>query len=428
MNNRIDHLNLFTQKCKKIYIYGAGMVGQKLYRYLTYNKITDIAGFIVSEKDKNAEKCCGKNIYQLSEISLGENAGVVVAIKQIPFSLKQICMDKFLRNVFFVYAEIVYELNQWEKQYLCGKYQETGQMYSLNIEENKDPSCIYLKNTDGRDLFRIYGLKDIQQFSQLNCYCNLEEFQKEYGTFKLIDYDNMAEMDVLKSNVDIYVITSHLDNMNIYGQQMEPYRKMLQVGADLTKIRKGCLLDNVGDNISEKNKEYCECTGLYWIWKNTKGQDYLGIEHYRRRMRIDGSVINQAYAKNIDILLPTPQFGFMTNYEFMTRSLVTEYDWNVVERIITEIDGTYKKTLEQYRNGYFYFSCNIGLMKRIIFDEYCSFAFLVAERLEKHYEDKNIVRKGDRFMGFIFEHLFSIFIMKNYSRLNIYCTELLWCE
>ena len=39
--------------------------------------------------------------------------------------------------------------------------------------------------------------------------------------------------------------------------------------------------DDTGDNISEKNTNYCELTGMYWLWKNCNC-DIIGICHYRR--------------------------------------------------------------------------------------------------------------------------------------------------
>lgn len=37
----------------------------------------------------------------------------------------------------------------------------------------------------------------------------------------------------------------------------------------------GYIGDNTGDNISLRNSNYCELTGLYWAWKNLKC-DYIG--------------------------------------------------------------------------------------------------------------------------------------------------------
>ena len=39
--------------------------------------------------------------------------------------------------------------------------------------------------------------------------------------------------------------------------------------------------DDTDDNISVKNRNYSELTGLYWVWKNTH-EDIVGSCHYRR--------------------------------------------------------------------------------------------------------------------------------------------------
>lgn len=428
--SELKQLNVFLGKCKKIYIYGAGKVGKGLFLYLTNNTDVKIAGFIVSNKFENDTYCYEKQVFQLSEINIEEDVGVIVAIQQIPFQLRQRCFDKFGKNILFMYAQLQNELQEWQQKWLCNQYNVNQAIYALDADvKKKDPACIYLKNIkEARNIFRIYELEDISQFAQIREHCNLKEFQQEYGTMKLVEYGNHIITSDKKRNIEVYIVTSHLDNMNPDAQNREPYKKVIQVGTGLTGIRKRCLLDNEGDNISLKNQEYCECTGLYWIWKNTKGQDYVGLEHYRRRMKIDEFIIEDMYQNNIDILVPIPQFGILSNLEFMNRSLVTISDWKIIKEIIVSMDESYADVLTCYENGYFYFSCNIGLLKRVLFDEYCEFAFSVAEQLEQYYESNNIIRKGDRYMGFIFEHLFSIFIMRNYKQWNIYCTDLLWFE
>ena len=54
----------------------------------------------------------------------------------------------------------------------------------------------------------------------------------------------------------------------------------LHVGAE-GKADLGYTKDNTGDNISVKNPNYCELTGMYWAWKNLNCE-YIGLCHYRR--------------------------------------------------------------------------------------------------------------------------------------------------
>ena len=54
----------------------------------------------------------------------------------------------------------------------------------------------------------------------------------------------------------------------------------LHVGAE-GKDSIGYKGDNTKENISLKNHNFCELTGLYWAWKNLK-EEYIGLSHYRR--------------------------------------------------------------------------------------------------------------------------------------------------
>ena len=78
------------------------------------------------------------------------------------------------------------------------------------------------------------------------------------------------------SNIKIYV--------SCHKECFVPSNKLLypiQVGTCFAEEIPGVLHDNTGDNISDKNKMYCELTAQYWAWKNDDA-DYYGFFHYRR--------------------------------------------------------------------------------------------------------------------------------------------------
>ena len=62
----------------------------------------------------------------------------------------------------------------------------------------------------------------------------------------------------------------------------------VHVGAEGKDLDLGYIKDNTGDNISKKNKNYCELTGLYWAWENIDAE-YIGLAHYRRHFCIKGA-------------------------------------------------------------------------------------------------------------------------------------------
>ncbi|MBR5968919.1 MAG: DUF4422 domain-containing protein [Lachnospiraceae bacterium] len=84
---------------------------------------------------------------------------------------------------------------------------------------------------------------------------------------------------------------------------------MLQAGRSLsgTNLSECLLADDTGDNISHRNRQFCELTALYWIWKNGK-VDISGLEHYRRRFLLPPDWETLFVNGNADVILPVPLY------------------------------------------------------------------------------------------------------------------------
>ena len=63
------------------------------------------------------------------------------------------------------------------------------------------------------------------------------------------------------------IVCCHKDDNNI---RKDNIYLPIHVGKALSNKDLGFQGDDTGYNISRKNKNYCELTGLYWAWKNLK--------------------------------------------------------------------------------------------------------------------------------------------------------------
>ena len=82
-------------------------------------------------------------------------------------------------------------------------------------------------------------------------------------------------------DIKIYIMTHKPFDVPV----AEGYYAM-QVGREGNKDL-GYLRDDLGEHISQKNRTFCELTGLYWIWKNVKSDVdcvIIGDILYRRRI------------------------------------------------------------------------------------------------------------------------------------------------
>ncbi len=174
--------------------------------------------------------------------------------------------------------------------------------------------------------------------------------------------------------------------------------------------------DDSGDNISEKNREYCELTALYWAWKNLDA-DIAGLCHYRRYFAspLDGRQFLQAeeaehLLEYYDVLLPSER-----NYVIETNR--TQYcnshhaaDIDLTAEIIRERHPAYSEAFEKRMAMTRGHRFNMIVMKKPLMDEYCEWLFDILFELEKRLDITNYTGKDRRVFGLVAERLLDVWI------------------
>ena len=196
----------------------------------------------------------------------------------------------------------------------------------------------------------------------------------------------------------------------------------VQVGAAGAANDLGYARDNTGDNISNKNKNYCELTGLYWAWKNLSA-DYIGLAHYRRHftLRKGSDKTNLPITgeelipllENYDVLLPRKRNYFIdTTYDQYVHAHHKE-DLDTTEAILKErypeyLDA-YNKAMKSTSGHRF----NMFVMKKYVFDKYCTWLFDVLFELENRLDISEYSNYDARVYGFVGERLLDVWMMTN---------------
>ena len=141
---------------------------------------------------------------------------------------------------------------------------------------------------------------------------------------------------------------------------------------------------------------------------------------------LNDSSISYLNEHNIDLVVSHPQFEKESIREFF-QIFICETDWQLLKENVIDYDEDYASCFQRYEDGHFYFPCNVAVWKRIWLDRYCEFAFSVAEKIDKYYRKKGIIRE-DRYMGYLFEQMSSLFIMRYYNEMNIVCSQIEWID
>jgi len=188
----------------------------------------------------------------------------------------------------------------------------------------------------------------------------------------------------------------------------------------------GFIGDNTGDNISAKNANFCELTGIYWAWKNLK-TDYIGLCHYRRyfghklyRNDIETkkrAVLSQQNYENLlkdcDCLLPVQRNYYIETVRSQYEHAHNKKDLDECEKVIKEIYSDYSEAFTIVMGRRRLHILNMFVMKWELFDAYCQFLFGVLFELEKRIDISNYNQYEARVFGFLAERLLNVWVEKN---------------
>ena len=187
--------------------------------------------------------------------------------------------------------------------------------------------------------------------------------------------------------------------------------------------------DDIGDNISEKNKSYCELTGMYWVWKNID-VSIVGLCHYRRYFIRRGFALNErnlptmsyieSLFENIDVVLPKPRI-LSKNVLLSVNYAPNINDMVEIRQAIEELYPDYMDDYKSYLGQNKTFLYNMFIMKKILFNRYCEWIYSILDYIEKNHDiDKETDDYRKRLFGFLSERLIYVWVVHNVPMKKVY--------
>ncbi len=228
-----------------------------------------------------------------------------------------------------------------------------------------------------------------------------------------------SEKDRREPSPMVFVIRSAVDKPLSDDVPLRSYESFIQAGSTLTEqsLDNCDYFDDKGDTISERNRQMCELTAMYWIWKNYTGQ-IVGAEHYRRRFILPDNWQSIMEAENIDVILPVPLYVHPTlkdNYCQRHESKT----WEVMEQALFEVHPECAEdAIHFFESTSCYSPCNMLIAGKEAYDEMCEWLFpILFSVIEKCGTLDDAYQ--NRYPGFLAERLITYFFRMKSDEYNI---------
>ena len=203
-------------------------------------------------------------------------------------------------------------------------------------------------------------------------------------------------------------IAMHQDMQLAYRKGYVP----IQVGASghtpFCHIR-----DDTGIHISAKNPHYCELTGLFWVWQNTR-DTYKGLVHYRRYFTIRGKLLTEEeiayYLTDFDIILPRPEPLRESAWQEFCLHSGFEQDLLRTRQAVAAVDPLMLPAFDRVMAGRQLHLYNMLIAPAAEFDAYCRWLFAVLTQVEADTDLTGYTPYQQRLYGFLGERLLNVWV------------------
>lgn len=202
----------------------------------------------------------------------------------------------------------------------------------------------------------------------------------------------------------------------------------IHVGHARNPIDLGYLVDDLGENISQKNNSYCELTAQYWAWKNLSS-DFVGLSHYRRYFKgtqrgpNSKMILSEGDARTLlgrsELVLAKPR-------NYMIETIESHYvnshfgeDLEVVRDALNAVAPETVSCHDSVLRGREMSLFNMFLMSRAELHHYSEWLFAVLEECEKHIDNGSRSIYEQRTFGYLSEILLNVWKEHRSSDLRI---------
>ncbi len=260
------------------------------------------------------------------------------------------------------------------------------------------------------------GYEHIYPLTQHEEHLLMSMYYRSIGRFPAVENETGEKAAAEHIDFAIYEVGNDRDKPLTQHPALFPYEHPIQAGAALASSHIAEITDDTGDNISERNRMYCEMSAVYWVWKNTD-HDWVGIEHYRRHLLVKPWMLTS----EVDAIMPLPYICY-PHEAAQFRRFVSE---DVLQALLRALKQLHPDQYEEYKSilyGQYQYTYNLVCARRDVFRAYCGWFFEITQLMETMADEVPEIRET-RALSYVAEVLTNLYFMSHQQELKILHVE-----